>query len=459
MTNPPTVWVTTTEQQPVHFTVETHNKVIFSGIASPHAYTYINMPLELVVSESAPAAVVNRFKGIMVKAEDNKKIVVFAQYEESRSKDAYLALPVMSPSSSTTYKYILASVYRYKFSVGAASVGLIVGTEDDTKVTIIPPFALHTGISHAFALLGGFFPGLPDDYNTVTINRYQTLYLQVNNADISGTRVMTDKPVSVFSGHECAGLPYSDYSCDMIIEQILPTNKWGSEVVIVPLLTRYGYLIKIIAAEDNTMVTIASTGYTTGSVTSHPQFSLDSGEFRELTSSGDYTVIRSNHPISVYQFSYSNDFDGVTNSDPFMLLVPSRNQYLNTFNIATAPFWHDRDDLHCINIAVPAEYFRSNQIKVDNSPVTSKFKVVRRPDHSIWGYATQMSISAGSHVIKHLNPGAVMSVTVYGFSNQMSYGFVAGMKLQYTDDGKCLDNECLDKYLISSCRKHSCGLC
>ena len=217
-----------------------------------------------------------------------------------------------------------------------------------------------------------------------------------------------------------------------------------------------------IAAEDNTMVTIAITGYITGSVTSHPQFSLHSGEFRELTSYGDYTLIRSNHPISVYQFSNSNNFDGVINSDPFMLLVPSRNHYLNTFNIATAPFWHDlkkEDDLHYINIAVPAEYFRPNQITVDNSTVTSEFKAIRQPDNSIWGYATQMNISAGSHVIKHLNPDAVMSVTVYGFGNRMSYGFGAGMKLQYTDDGKCLDNECLDKYLISSCRKHNCGLC
>ena len=106
MKNPPTVWVTTTEQQPVRFTVETYNKVIFRGTASPCTYTYINIPLELVVSESAPAAVVDRFKGIMIKAEDNKKIVVFAQYEESRSKGAYLALPVMSLSSSTIYKYI-----------------------------------------------------------------------------------------------------------------------------------------------------------------------------------------------------------------------------------------------------------------------------------------------------------------------------------------------------------------
>ena len=461
--NPPIIWAATTEQQVVHFTIETYNKVIYSGVIIPGSYTYVSIPLELIVCESAPAAISERFKGIRVKAEGDKKIVVLGQYEEFLSNDAYMALPVMSLPLIKTFKYILVSVHGSSkvYAYNTDSVGLIIGTENDTKVTVIPSQSIFH-IFHDLAPLGGFFYGLPDTLNTVTINRYQTLYLQVRDMDISGTLVMVDKPVSVFSGHECANVPLQSRFCDMLIEQIPPTDTWGTEVVTVPLLTRpNGDIIKVIAAEDYTTVTLTRTNYNDGVVISNPQFVLNSGEFREILIN-DYTLIKSDHPISVYQFSRSSETDGVANSDPFMLIIPSRNQYLNTYNIATAG--HDLYKegsrfygySHYISIAIPAEYFRSNQIVINNLPVTSAYKVIRHPDNSIWGYATQMKISGGSHVIKHLNPNAVMSVTVYGFSYRASYGFAGGMKLEHPDNGKCLLICTLG--IQSSCRQNSCVL-
>ena len=435
---PPVIWITTTEQQPITVTVETYNKVIFSGVVCPSFYTYVSIPLDLTVHESAIS-----YKGVRVRAEDNKKIVVFGQYEQFGSNDAYLALPVISSPPNGIFKYIVVSVRGSALSSGRHSVALIIGTEDDTKVTVIPTIAILT-IPHGLDPFRNFYKGLPDDLNTVTINRYQTLYLKVLPDDLSGTQVKADKPISIFSGHECAEVPIDLGSCDMLIEQVPPTDTWGTEVVIVPLLTRlYGNLIKVIAADDSTSVTVTRTNYITGAVTTDPQFILNSGEFKEFLMS-DYALIQSTDPILVYQFSSANGYNLTSQVAPLMIMAPSRQQFISKYNIATAPFNPDlkrkygnfTEYAHYINIAIPAEYFnhRSPYVKIDDEEISSVFKPIRFSDNQIWGYATQTRLNAGPHIVESYH-GTVMSVTIYGFGNQMSYGFTGGMSLRQFDTG------------------------
>ena len=54
-------------------------------------------------------------------------------------------------------------------------MALIVGTENDTEIILEPSVS----ISHPSAITGGrFIPGAPVPYRTVTIQRFQTFYLQ-----------------------------------------------------------------------------------------------------------------------------------------------------------------------------------------------------------------------------------------------------------------------------------------
>ena len=141
----------------------------------------------------------------------------------------------------------------------------------------------------------------------------------------------------MFSGHECANVPIQPFGCDMLIEQIPPTYTWGTEVVTIPLKTRVSDVIKIIASQYSATVDVTYTDYITESVTSDSNFTLNLGQSKELTV-GDYAVIKSNHPIGVFQISKSNCADNNIISDPFMLMVPSRQQYLSSYTITTAPF-------------------------------------------------------------------------------------------------------------------------
>ena len=418
-------------------------------LVKPGKITYVNIPLEFIVFDSTEDSKEDsQFKGIRIKAPGNKKVVVFGQHEEVASNDAYLALPIISRPAGSSYEYISASVFGDSGGLQESkdSVALIVGTENDTEIILEPsviiyhPFAPFP-ISHSIEVpleLRSFIPGAPINFRTVTIQRFQTFYLQVRGGDISGTRIIANKPISVFAGHECANVPIHYDPCDIVIEQIAPVDTWGTEVVTVPLRTRSGGdMIKVFASQNSTTVNVTQTNTSSGRLTSGLSFTLNANQFQEFLTD-DFTLIQSNNPVGVFQFSRSYTADGVITSDPFMLSVPSCEQYLGSYAVTPAPFDHSIEGtlpervayVNYTNIVVPAEYFNASLLTVNNSPINaSEFKPIRRTDNSIWGYGAQLLLDQGAQVIKHEDTNAALSVTMYGFSNQMSWGCTGGTGL------------------------------
>ena len=432
----PVLWITTKESTSVNFNVSSFFGHLASGVATPGVVTYINIPIGFVVFDSSDPndADDSLFKGIHIKAEGNRRIVVFGQNEEVASNDAYLALPIISRPAGSSYEYIAASIFGDPGTAAQDkdSVTLIIGTENDTEIIIEPS----TTIIHALAPIGRFVAVAPVEFRTVTIQRFQTLYLQVRGGDISGTRIIANKPISVFSGHECADVPVTSEPCDILIEQIAPIDTWGTEAVTIPLRTRSADIIKVFASQDSTTVNVASTDISSGIVTSN-SFTLNRNGFKELVIDG-FSLIQSNNPVGVFQFSRSYKTDNVRMSDPFLLSVPSCEQYRDSYAVATAPFDPSIEGtvtgrvayVNYTNIAVPAEYFNASMITINNNPIdASNFSVIRRADNSIWGYGAQLLLDEGAQVIRHQDPNAALLVTMYGFSNQQSWGCTGGTGL------------------------------
>ena len=444
---PPALWVTTKECTPVNFQVFTFFGLLASVVATPGESTYVDIPLGFVVFNSTEDNDMDtRFKGIRIKAEDDRRIVVFGQHEEVASNDAYLGLPVISRPPGTSYEYIAASIFGDSGTASQVkdSVALIIGTENDTEIILEPSVVIRHPFAPA-ATGGQFIPGVSVQFRTVTIQKFQTFYLQVRGGDISGTRIIANKPISVFSGHECANVPLAGVTCDIVIEQLQPIDTWGTEVVTVPLRTRSGDVLKVFASQNSTTVNVTYTNISNGMVTSD-SFTLGRNGFRELGGTSlivtgaisDFALIQSNNPIAVFQFSRSWTTDNNLISDPFMLSVPSCEQYRDSYAVATAPFDPSIGGtvtgrvayVNYTNIAVPAEYFNASLITVNNNSVdASEFKPIRRADNSIWGYGAQLLLDEGAQVISHSDPNAALSVTLYGFSNQMSWGYIGGTGL------------------------------
>ena len=444
---PPVLCITTKDTRRVRVDITGSQGRIRRVFVNDGESTCVDIPIGFVVFASDNITMGDSlFKGIHIKAQGNRQIIVIGQNEEVASNDGYLALPIIPRPVGTSYEYIAASIFGDSGTVAQAkdSVALIVGTEDDTEI-ILEPSVL---IMHPFATLSGgmFIPGTPVLFRTVTIQRFQTFYLQVRGGDISGTRIIANKQISVFSGHECANVPLASEPCDMLIEQLPPIDTWGTEAVTVPLRTRSGDVLKVFASQDSTTVNVTYTDISSGMVTSDSfSFTLNRNGFRELGGTSiaatgaipDFALIQSNNPIAVFQFSRSFSTDNNIISDPFMLLVPPCEQYRDNYAVITAPFNPSIEGtasgrvayVNYTNIAVPAEYFNASLITINDNPINaSEFRPIRRADNSIWGYGAQLELD-GVTVISHSDPNAALSVTLYGFSNQMSWGYTGGIAL------------------------------
>jgi hypothetical protein len=127
------------------------------------------------------------------------------------TSDGYLALPT---EVLGTEHFVLAYA-----NVHAAVPGLngsqfaIVGSETNTTVTIIP--SVVTGVRDS---------GIP---YTITLNAGQTYQLRTTSgaaADLTGTRILSDKPIAVFGSHACANVNSDEeFFCDYLVEQMPPS--------------------------------------------------------------------------------------------------------------------------------------------------------------------------------------------------------------------------------------------
>ena len=63
---------------------------------------------------------------------------------------------------------------------------------------------------------------------TVTLHALQTLLIKVVYLDLSGTKIVSNYPLTVIGGHQCATVPVLYFYCDPIATQVPPTINWGN---------------------------------------------------------------------------------------------------------------------------------------------------------------------------------------------------------------------------------------
>ncbi len=375
------LFVNTPESIPTSFSV-TASGYNYTGIATNNSTTIVTLPRALEVTSST-----QRNKGIRVRAQGNRKIIVYGISYQEFTTDAFLALPCTSlPVNAYNY-------YGITYTSRSFSDILLVGCEDNTVVTTSS---------------GSF-----------TLNQQET-YL-ITRRDVTGYRVTSTKPLSVFSNHRCTNVPYNVGACDHLTEQIPPTFTWGRSFFVASLRGRStGELYKVMTSQSATTVRVKCTSsrdlvYTLPTPGSFQQFQIALNNF---------CSIEANAPILVMQFSLGYDLDGV--GDPFMMMIPPVEQYSNNYVLNALSLF----STNYITIYVATKYYQPNRIFVDNSNQQSAtWTAVRCVNNSICGYITRVALAAGEHRLYHINPDARVGVSAYGFNTHNSYGYSGGLKL------------------------------
>ena len=408
------VFLLTTKTEPVFYYAEAPAINFYkNGTFTKDKVALIQFPLNIEVSSLA-----HQSHGIFIHTSSDK-VTLIGQTTDDPSSDTFTAIP--------TKKLPVTEYVYYGLSVPKATVHsyphnssiLIVGTEDNTKLKLNVTQSVTIGLNSQTHILR---KELEYDF---TIRRFQTVYLR-SVEDLTGSRIETDKPVSVFSGHACGNIPRDKCCCSHQVEQIPPTFNWGTVFYTAPLTDRQSHIIKILAAHTSTEVKL----YCNKNV-----YDIDINEGEIITKTcigGIYCAIHSSKEVLVAQFSRGYRDDNLT-GDPMMTLVPGLKHYSNRFVYSTMRFPPVTNYKHYINIIVVAEYFKPEQIflTLENSiiPIGSQFtwKAINGSNDTIEAYAVRFILPEGTEQVYHTDNHALLTYIMYGFARYDGYGHPASL--------------------------------
>ncbi|MBL9139057.1 MAG: HYR domain-containing protein [Verrucomicrobiales bacterium] len=274
----------------------------------------------------------------------------------------------------------------------------LVATEDDTKVVIVPSEVTGTHDS-----------GFPYLINLKAGQTYQLRNTNDAPRDLTGTLILSDKPIAAFGGHQVANVrSQNSFFADYLVEQMLPVNRWGTEFFARPLAipgapgTRSNYTIRVLASQNNTRVWINGVLITT----------LNLGEYVDRTLAGAAQII-TDRPAQMAQYAASSDVDGVVNADPFMVLGQQRNLFNRDLRFCTASGGFLT---HHINVIVPTAAVGT--VQLDGAAFPGGFAAIGASGYS---HGTAQ-VAAGVHRVTAAQPAGVI---VYGWNEYESYAWPA----------------------------------
>ena len=160
--------------------------------------------------------------------------------------------------------------------------------------------------------------------STVTLNAGQT-YMKTAGADLTGSRITSDQPISVFSGNKCANIPTGNSACDHIVEQMPSVDSLSTSYLIAqtPRTGTLGNVVRVVATEDNTVVKVDGVTVAT----------LSAGQFYEGRVAGGKQIDAS-AKVLVAEYLIGQGQAGA-NTDPAMTIVPGTDQWLKSYVFAT----------------------------------------------------------------------------------------------------------------------------
>ena len=413
------LFFTTTESVPVPFTVSSSTGQIYSGTATDGMAINVTLPSSFGVLNNTV-----RDKGVWIHATD--VITVHGMNYESHTADGFVALPCYVYQKETYTYYAVSIRYdRTPFSYSRFSVVLLVGCENDTELTITPtqtieiPSDLARGSNSPINITSG------GSY-TVTLNKFQT-FLFASRMNLTGSKVVSNKPIAFFSGHECADVPVGVGACDHLVEQLPPTITWGRQFFVASSLGKAaGEQYKLITSTTTT--TVVCYCYTSNGTLSETFIATLSGvgiSYEFHITQNRFCSVQASGPVLLVQFAIGGEREPSGYGDPFMMMIPPVEQYSNNYTFVTQLGFEN-----AITVTVASEFFNSEDIVLNGDSLNSaNWTEIYCSTQTVCGYGTRVSVSVGRNFIYHRVPTARLGTFVYGFSYHISYGYPAGMQL------------------------------
>ena len=298
---------------------------------------------------------------------------------------------------------------------------MVVATEDNTTVQMTLSDATKEGMPAGSTV---------DD---LVLQRGQVYQIQGHKgtSDLTGTHIISDKPVAVLAGSEWSEVPLGCSARDNLLEMMFPVETWGQSFIAQPFAGSDVNRIRILAAEDNTLVTVSGSS-------NYPDLTLNRGEYSEIAASVPL-FISGDKPITVANYITGFSCSGADNGDPSMVLLNSNEQTRDTVTVYNSAF-EDIEENY-INIVMLTDDIPL--VTLDGVPIENLGTpeiIAGNPEFSY----LSVPVTAGSHTI--ISEGCGIIATCYGLGFAESYAYAGGASYSPINavpipDGSCLNEE------------------
>lgn len=388
------------------------------------AHEIVYLPNDVVLKKDEG---LTKQSGILVTSDGAVTVQAYNDVHQ-RSMDGFLALP--TPALGTEY-YVMA------YNPWLQSQLAVVATQDGTIIDIIS--------STTFRFMTSTI--VTDGQRIrVAVNRLQAVQLQCPECDFTGTRIVSNKPIAVMSGNRCASVPVGVSSCDHLVEQLPPVRQWGKTFVAVPLMGRSqiaGNRFRILAARYGTEVGVGAN-----------HVKLKPGEYHDFQlASNETTLVVSNQPIMVAQFSSGFEADNIT-GDPSMTLVPPLEQRVRKAQFVTYNMTREKSKVdNYITIYANCDDF--DDIELDGRQITTIPDASYQPIELTYYCVSSLKISRqGLHMLTTRTNDTSFAAILYGFAAYNSFAHPAVMGLRDTlctsilPDNDTYEHNCDDRVIV-----------
>lgn len=398
---------------PVHYTIESSSAVLDAGIVTNTSLAKVSISTSFINVDSSYS---NRNKAIRVSSLNEGLLLVLVVNYRRGSIGEYLAYTAQDLRQDM-YKY-------YAVSTGSTSSDLLsgillVGISNNTIISIVPtqnitiPQDIQNPASSDITVIAG-------SSFSITLHAMQTFLFGATGIDISGTSIVSDKLITVISGHQCGAVPSNFGFCEHLFVQVPPTVLWGVQFLLTPYGSRAKQYYKIITAENETILNFTCV---LGNVFTDV-LSTAGSVITKSSNQNQYCSLVSNKPVLVNQLGPGKLVDGF--GDPVISVIPPTNFYSKEIRYVSLPndllpMSGSTNVLHYINIVATS----IGTVLMNGSELSLTWTTIYDGDGVI-GYGTQLS-SVTLDTVNSIESNTTISLLVHGFASSTGYSYSAGI--------------------------------